>query len=121
LQRRLENYLTAKRRTEKFKPQKNRRANEICCADGQRVDALLDCRGEMTVNDIDEDSCADFIDVIGSASLGISWGISSAARVRDEGVSNPLTPTIYPSAAHFGRSPCRPAVSRPPDARFLLR
>lgn len=86
-ERRLESYLTAKRRTEKSKPQKNRRADEISCAEvlgrylekavvarpeelGQRVDALLDYWGEMTLDAIDEDSCEDFVDVVGSASYG---------------------------------------------------
>ncbi len=84
-ERRLEAHLLAKRSEEK--PAKNRRADQISCAEvlerygkkatvkrpeelAQRLDALLDYWGELSLDDIDEDSCTDFVDTIGSASYG---------------------------------------------------
>ena len=36
----------------------------------QRVDALLDFWGELTLDDVDEDTCQDFVDGLGSQSYG---------------------------------------------------
>ena len=82
---RLETYLTAKRSEEK--PVKGRRADRIFCAEvldryaskaavarpkelAQRIEALLDFWGELTLDDVDEDACADFVESVGSSSYG---------------------------------------------------
>jgi integrase len=86
-QRSLERFLTDQRSTPEA-PAKNRRAEQIYAAEvldrylkkkadvarpkelGQRVEALLDFWGEMTLDEIDEDTCAAFCDEIGSPSYG---------------------------------------------------
>ncbi len=84
-ERQLEAYLTARRSKEK--PVKGRRADAIFCAEvlqryvevkgsevkrprelAQRVGALLEYWGEMTLDDVDGDSCRDFASEVGSAS-----------------------------------------------------
>ena len=82
---RLEAYLLAKRSTEK--PTKQRRADRISCAEvldryltrkvvarpaelAQRVDTLLDFWGEMTLDEVDEDNCDEFVVGVGSPSYG---------------------------------------------------
>ncbi len=83
---RLEAYLAAKRSEEK--PQKGRRAEAVSCSEvldryldkkgaiarprelAQRVGALLDFFEDLTLDDVDEDTCQEFVDGIGSASYG---------------------------------------------------
>jgi integrase len=86
-QRCLERFLTDQRSTPEA-PAKNRRAEQIYAAEvldrylrkksdvarpkelAQRVEALLNFWGEMTLDEIDEDSCTDFCDEVKSSSYG---------------------------------------------------
>ena len=84
-EKRLEDHLLAKRTDDR--PSKGRRADKISCAEvldryaakaevkrpvelAQRLSLLLDYFGEMTLDDVDEDSCDEFVEVVGSASYG---------------------------------------------------
>ena len=83
---RLESYILAKRSKER--PTKGRRADKVSCAEvldryldkkvdvarprelAQRVETLLDFWGDLSLDDVDEDTCADFVEGVGSASYG---------------------------------------------------
>ena len=84
-EKRLEDHLLAKRTDDR--PSKGRRADKISCAEvldryaakadvkrpvelAQRLSLLLDFFGEMTLEDVDEDSCEEFVEIVGSASYG---------------------------------------------------